>query len=178
MKQPNIAAPTTDIEQRIAERFQQISDRYDFSGFTLPGFIAWTEKERGKSIKMTPWAMPATIFGAWMEAEDIDYIFYYGDAIPLHKAHIQLHELAHMLCGHETIRVTNEALASILMDEFSAANLLLRSTKSNQEEQEAELLTSLIQEQLHRHARFHELTAAATADEEQNKLLVALEMLD
>ncbi len=178
MKQPNIAAPTTDIEQRIAERFQQISDRYDFSGFTLPGFIAWVEKERGKAIQMTAWTMPATIFGAWMEAEDIDYIFYYGDAIPLHKAHIQLHELAHMLCGHETIRVTNEALASILMDEFSAANLLLRSTKSNQEEQEAELLTSLIQEQLHRYTRQDELTKVVIADEEQRKLFIALGLLE
>ena len=178
MKQSDIAVPTTDIEQRIAERFRQISDRYDFSGFTLPGFIAWVEKERGKNIQMTAWAMPATIFGAWMEAEDIDYIFYYEDAIPLHKAHIQLHELAHMLCGHATIKVTKETLVQILMDKFSAAELLLRSTKSNQEEQEAELLTSLIQEQLHQYTRQDELTKVVTADEEQRKLFIALGLLD
>lgn len=178
MKHSNIATPTTDIKQRIAERFQQISDRYDFSHFTFPGFIAWVEKEREKGIQMTAWAMPATIFGAWMEEEDTDYIFYDVDAIPLHKAHIQLHELAHMLCGHATIKVTKETLAQILMDKFSAAELLLRSTKSNQEEQEAELLTSLIQEQLHRYARLDELTKVVTADEEQRKLFIALGLLD
>ena len=178
MKQSNNAAPTVDIKQQIAECFKQISNRYDFSHFTLPGFIAWVEKERGKAIQMTAWAMPATIFGAWMEEEEMDYIFYDVDAIPLHKAHIQLHELAHILCGHATIKVTKKTLAQVLMDEFSAADLLLRSTKSNQEEQEAELLTSLIQEQLHRYARLDELTKVVTADEEQRKLFIALGLLD
>lgn len=178
MKQSNNAAPTADIEQRIAERFKQISEYYDFSSFTLQGFIAWVGKKRGKAIEMTAWAMPAAIFGAWIEVEDMDYIFYDEDAIPLHKAHIQLHELAHMLCGHETIKATKETLADILMGKFSADNLLLRSTKSDQKEQEAELLTSLIQTQIHRHARFDELTREATADKEQQKLLVALGMLD
>lgn len=178
MKQSNNATPSVDIEQRIAERFQQISDRYDFAHFTLPGFIDWVAKERGKAIQMTAWAMPATIFGAWMEEEDTDYIFYHEQAIPLHKAHIQLHELAHMLCGHATIKVTKETLTQVLMDEFSAAKLLLRSTKSNQEEQEAELLTSLIQEQLQRDARLDELTKVVTADEEQRKLFIALGLLD
>ena len=178
MKQFNNTAPTVDIEQRIAERFKQISMQYDFSSFTLQSFTAWVEKERGKAIQMTAWPMPAAIFGAWMESDDTDHIFYYEDAIPLHKAHIQLHELAHILCGHETVRVTKDDIFSTLMDKFSAAQLLLRSTKSNLQEQEAELLTSLIQEELHRHARFDELTKAVTADKEQRTLLVALGMLD
>jgi len=127
---------------------------------------------------MVPWSMPATIFGAWMESDDVDYIFYHADAIPLHKAHTQLHELAHILCGHKTLPITTELLFNVLMGNISTAKLLLRSTKSDQAEQEAELLTSLIQEQLYRCVRFNELTKAVTADEEQRKLFVALGLLD
>lgn len=178
MKYNNNIAPAADIEQRIAERFQQILDRYDFSHFTLPSFIAWVEEEQGKPIQTEAWSMPATIFGAWLSGAEMDHIFYDEDAIPLHQVHIQLHELAHILCGHQTLTASEDILADILQGKFDAADLLLRSAKSDEQEQEAELLSALIQEQVRRHIHFEELTKAVISDDEQHKLYIALGLLE
>lgn len=52
--------------------------------------------------------MPAEMFGCWVRLAGKDYIFYEEHTAHLHQAHIQLHELAHILCGHKTLEMAEQ----------------------------------------------------------------------
>ena len=136
---------------------------YDFSRFTLEGFARWLEHWRGRRILFVPWPMPPTLFGAWLTGGEDDYVFYEEHTLPIHQAHIQLHEMAHMLCGHPAVRI-DALLAQTLLrqTEMGAAvhELLLRSSHTDEIELEAETLAALIQEQALRHDGLRGLTAA------------------
>ena len=126
---------------------------YDFSRFTLDGFARWLAKRRGRPIVFVPWEMPPNLSGAWVASDGQDYIFFDQDTQPIHQTHIKLHEMAHILCDHPTVRVEPEqALFHPTVADSSVSKALLRSTHSDQEEQEAETLATLIQEQILRHA--------------------------
>jgi len=81
---------------------------YDFRIFTIEDFIAWIERVKGCKIFTFEWHMPAGLFGAWMSdaEEPKEYIFYRQGVETLHRNHIILHELSHLLCGHPTVRIT------------------------------------------------------------------------
>ena len=107
------------VEPRLkAERILR-ELRYDFRSFTIEQFIRWIEALRRRQVLSTPWKMPAGMFGAWMVDEDLprDYIFYRNDVPSLHQVHIQLHELAHLLFDHPTLRINREMIAGSLQDE-------------------------------------------------------------
>ena len=123
---------------------------YDFSRFTLDGFVHWLAKRRGWPIVFVPWEMPPNLSGAWVASDGQDYIFFDQDTQPIHQTHIKLHEMAHMLCDHPTVRVEHEQ--ALLVADPTISRILLRSTRSDQEELEAETLATLIQEQILRHA--------------------------
>ena len=123
---------------------------YDFSRFTLDGFARWLAKRRGRPIVFVPWEMPPNLSGAWVASDGQDYIFFDQDTQPIHQTHIKLHEMAHMLCDHPTLRVEPEQ--ALLVADPTISRILLRSTRSDQEELEAETLATLIQERILRHA--------------------------
>ena len=83
--------------------------------------------------------------GVWMAGEREDWIFAEEATSPLHHEHIIVHEVAHMLCGH-TDGGPAISLARLLpdLDAGMVASVLGRAGYSNDEEQEAELLASLI----------------------------------
>jgi hypothetical protein len=151
---------------RIRARLQTLLDGldYDFSRFTLDGFKDWLERRRGRPIVFVPRAMPATLFGAWVQGIDADYVFFEQDTPLIHQAHNQLHELAHMICGHPTVVVGPQQVGALLRHAGSITDptlfvesLLLRSAHSDEHELEAETLTALIQERVLQHARLDAL---------------------
>jgi len=136
---------------------------YDFSQFTMEGFARWLEQRRGRRIVFVPWPMPPTLFGAWLTGGDDDYVFYEENTLPIHQAHIQLHEMAHMLCGHPAARIDSlPAQTPLRQAEMSSvvSALFLRSSHTGEIELEAETLASLIQEQALRHDGLEKLTTA------------------
>ncbi|MBN1317203.1 MAG: hypothetical protein JXA42_17095 [Anaerolineales bacterium] len=139
---------------------------YDFSHFTLDDFVHWLEKWRERQIIFVPRDMPSTLFGAWVKAGGTDYIFFDKNTISIHQAHIQLHEMAHMICQHPTVDVESDQTRAILLragaKDFSSCfeSLLLRSAHTDQVEEEAEMLTSLIQERVMSVRRLNELDYA------------------
>jgi hypothetical protein len=150
---------------------------YDFDRFTLQGFTRWLEHRRGRRIVLVSHPMPATLFGAWLAGDADDYVFYEADTHPLHQTHICLHEMAHMLCGHLPVRIdslqTQVPLQQANADGAAIDSLLLRSTREDQIEQEAELLAGLIQDRVLRAAQARAL-AATTAKDGNLAGLVAL----
>jgi hypothetical protein len=76
-----------------------------------------------------------------------DYIFYATNTTPLHQLHIQCHELAHLLHGHCGTGALDIEVAALLMPSLPSSvieRVLGRTVYSTDEEQDAELLASLI----------------------------------
>jgi hypothetical protein len=143
---------------------------YDFRGFEIEQFIKRVGDLKGRRIRATPWKMPPAMFGAWLADEDdaCDYIFYRIDAPPVHQIHIQLHELAHLLFGHPTFNISRIKIA----ESYQGKGELplksygrLRSTDQSDDENEAETLASMIQEQVIRYSQFAQLTHGISSDE-------------
>jgi len=164
---------------------------YDFSRFTMEGFTRWLEERRGRRIFFVPRTMPPTLFGAWLAGPDDDYIFYEANTLAIHQAHIQLHEIAHILCDHPAAQIGPQEVQILLRQanidptlyQFFRSSakrietLLLRSTHSDEAEQEAETLTALIQEQVLRHVRLRELTRVISSDEDLAAYIRAMELV-
>jgi hypothetical protein len=159
-------------QQDIKTRMQTLLDSldYDFEEFTLDGFVEWIAQQRERSIVFIPYTFPSDVSGAWVKGSDEDFIAFEIDTPAIHQTHIKLHEMAHMLCGHPTVEIgktqTQALLRSVIGPEpdVDLQASLLRSTYSNENEEEAEMLTSLIQGQVQRHAKMEELYEVVESD--------------
>ena len=161
---------TEAAKNRMQALLDEIASAYDFGQFTLDEFARWVERRRGRRIVFVPRPMPPTLFGAWMAADDCDYVFYEENTLPIHQAHIQIHEMAHMLCGHHTAEIDLQEIGVLLRhlgaDPAAYESLLLRSTHSGEVELEAETLTALIQERILHHDRMRELVTAISSSDD------------
>ena len=143
---------------------------FDFTTFTMDGFLRRVSQARGREIITIPWNMPTTLFGAWISDADQprEYIFYRNDLPRVHQIHIQLHELSHFLFGHPTLRINQKRIADAVagkaplpFDEiiqFRAPRFVTVEEPENVDV-EAESLAHLIQEQVVRRASLAQLTS-------------------
>lgn len=166
-----------DIHSRMQARFLDICQEYDFSKFSMTTFARWLEQKYNKPIKFCEQEFPPTFFGAWIDAEDANIVFFEKSAMPLHRLHIQLHEIAHILCGHETIRITDEHARAFILGLLNAEDLLLRSARSSVKEKEAELLAILIQKEIYRHHRHNNFDNAVACYSDMRELYQALGLI-
>jgi hypothetical protein len=169
---------TMPVRDRMRALLAEID--YDFSRFSMEGFTAWLEARRGRKILFVPRPLPPTLFGAWMAGDDCDYIFYEANTLPIHQAHIQLHEMAHMLCGHPALMISSQQARILLRQAHPNPSLyeslLLRSVRPDEMELEAETLTALIQEQVLRHSTLEKLTTVLSSDEDIAEYMRAMEL--
>ena len=92
--------------------------------------------------------------GLWVAGPSSDFIFYAADTSPLHQQHIILHELSHLLCGHRTLPLGEDELRALLFPDLHAQTVervLQRAGYSTADEQEAELLASVILQRVTAH---------------------------
>ncbi|MGC1378463.1 MAG: hypothetical protein WA821_19685 [Anaerolineales bacterium] len=155
--------------------------RFDFASFSMESFLRYIGESRGRKIVCIPWEreMPFDVFGAWVvDAEHpIVYIFYRASLHPIHQTHVVLHELAHYLCDHPTLRVTEELLNRIAAQQASLpfSDLpQLRSNSKAQMEAEAETLADLIQKRILRHDHVERLAQGAVPQEKLADFLKTL----
>ncbi len=126
--------------------------RLDFSGcFDAASFCRSLEVQRGRPILLRPiagWAGPC---GLWIAGGTADIIFYEQETSSLHQDHIILHEASHLLCDHVSAEIPVAALPFMLFPDLrpeAVWQVLQRATYGAHQEQEAELLASLIRERL------------------------------
>nr|WP_240942467.1 hypothetical protein [Planosporangium thailandense] len=114
-------------------------------------FIARLAARRGRRIELHPEDyVPGGVCGIWLKLAEADIIVYARTAL-LHQEHIVLHEVGHMLSDHRGQAGREEDLMRILLPDLDPAmvqSLLKRSSYTDAEEQEAELLATLILERV------------------------------
>ncbi len=119
--------------------------------FTLTEFLDRLAALRGRRIELRPSDYtPGGACGMWLKLADADLILYAHTA-PLHEEHIVLHEVGHMLCEHSGQFGPEDDLVRFLMPDLDPAmvgSLLGRGSYTDAEEQEAELLATLILERV------------------------------
>lgn len=119
--------------------------------FDLRLFADEIAYQRQRPIEFSPLPLSGSVTGAWVAEESVDVICYQSRTSPHHQRHIMLHELSHILCGHHgiSLRELGNAFPSLLTG-LSVGRLrsAYRATRSDAEEDEAELLASLIMERV------------------------------
>ena len=169
-----------DLETRLQGEMEQWG--YDFSQFTLESFKTWVEGCLQRTIVFIPTSATPRLHGLWLsDAEDpYEYIFYDKDAPPILQIHTQLHELAHILCGHQTWNITHADLIAVAQGKQDLKVylplVLARRSKETIEEQEAETLAALIQKTVIRYDHIDELTTILSSSHDIAAHLKTLEI--
>lgn len=119
--------------------------------FTFQELAGRVEVLTGRQLVLWPWQMPPGISGAWLRSPATDYIFYPADTSPGHQRHCQLHELGHILAGHEPVSDDAGLIATALDQTCPSGEVvraLYRHRYTTVEEKEAETLATLLMTRL------------------------------
>lgn len=129
--------------------------------FDAEAFVAHLAAERGRPIELMPVSAPeGAPCGLLMSTERADYILYPTNTTALHRRHILLHEVGHLLCGHTGSDAGADGVAidaaagRQLMPNLSpelVRRVLGRTTYTEVQEREAELVASLLAQRVVRH---------------------------
>ncbi|MGW1838529.1 hypothetical protein [Streptomyces sp. NPDC002067] len=85
--------------------------------------------------------------GLWLATDHEDYVLYDARTSPLHQEHIILHEIGHLVSDHRSPGEEQHLYRRIdLADPASVRQALPRARYSDMQEQEAEMIASLILE--------------------------------
>ena len=136
---------TRTLRQRCEARLRNVDvpDPFD-----IDVFRDQLARRRGRALHVLP--LPEGLgsnapCGMWMATDQEDWIFVEPQTSQLHREHIVLHEISHMICGHVD-ELPVESFARLLpnLDVGMVTQVLGRTSYTTDEEREAELLASLI----------------------------------
>ncbi|MGI5467483.1 hypothetical protein [Streptomyces sp. CA-132043] len=126
------------------------------AGITLPEPFSARElcdqlkAERERPLQLLPLptpTVPGTPTGMWLTTERGDYIFYDSQTSLVHQEHIIVHEIGHMLCDHRSAVDDRRLYRHVdLGNPDDVGQVLARIRYSDEQEQEAEMIASLILE--------------------------------
>jgi hypothetical protein len=146
-------------------RARQVADGVSLpEPFDAEDFVAGLAVERGRPIELMPVSAPeGAPCGLLMSTERADYILYPTNTTALHRRHILLHEVGHLVWGHGGAAADagadgvaiDAAAGRQLMPNLSpelVRRVLGRTTYSEAEEREAELVASLLAQRVVRPA--------------------------
>ncbi|MEU7134117.1 hypothetical protein [Streptomyces sp. NPDC046261] len=106
--------------------------------------------ERARPLHLLPLptpTVPGTPSGMWLVTERGDYVFYDAQTSPLHQEHIIMHEIGHMVCDHRSQGDGQRLYRHLdIADPQSIRQVLPRLRYSDEQEQEAEMIATLILE--------------------------------
>ena len=108
----------------------------------------YLSRSRGRPIQFLAMSLEASHpCGLWVATRTNDFVIYEARTSRPHQEHIIAHELAHMICCHRGIGELDDAGARLLfpdVDPQLVRDMLHRSNYSGPEEQEAEIMASLL----------------------------------
>ncbi|WP_211347040.1 hypothetical protein [Saccharothrix australiensis] len=106
-------------------------------------------EQRGRPIHLVPITGTSEAHGLWLGTDTADVILYEDATALPHQEHIILHELSHLLCGHyrgADLPAGDLRVLVPTLDPKTIRRMLGRTTYVAAEEQEAELLASIIRQ--------------------------------
>jgi hypothetical protein len=115
--------------------------------FKLDVFCSTLARERGRSIHLRAFLGHGDPYGLWASGPFDDYLFYQGGTSPLHQFHIILHELSHLILGHQPPMLPESEVLKLLCPDLTQEalrHILLRAGYSDRDEQAAEMLATLL----------------------------------
>lgn len=130
---------------------QQILDDLDIpEPFELTAFLARIASLRGRRIYIQPFTARHGLCGAWIRTQHADYLYHDQHTTSVHQIHILVHEIAHMLLGHEQDGGAATDLAGLLSpnpgDQHVTAMNGRCTAYTSARERDAETLASVILE--------------------------------
>ena len=164
---------STVIEKRVARVLDELN--YDFTDFSIEAFAQFIGKRLGREILFIPLRMPPARFGAWIRDKDepLEFIFYQQGLTSVHTIHILLHELGHLILGHPTAELGAADIKQILLGACQLPALSAqRFRKGLQQEEEAELMATLICEKV---VKSRKITPDSSIEEGAEYLRAVLE---
>lgn len=124
----------------LRKRCETILGHLDLSRpFSLENLCTDIAEQRGRPIRLHPLPKEAAesgVCGLWVGTAGVDYVFYEAQTTPLHREHIVLHEIGHILFGHHSLEGEET--------DGEAPVVLGRTNYTTRQEQEAEMLASMI----------------------------------
>jgi hypothetical protein len=124
--------------------------------FSVRALCSSVAAQRARPIRLMPVTGNHGVWGLWVATDSADLIFYENATTWPHQEHIILHELSHLLCDHYPAPLSLAEHTRLLLPDLDpemVRRVLGRTTYSAIEEQEAELLASLIWQRAHRDPR-------------------------
>lgn len=112
----------------------------------LDHFIAAIVAGRPRPLSFAPISLLGKPYGLWLTDGETECICYERDTTPAHQRHIILHELCHLLCGHQPLGIAAFNSPFLHLDSDRLQAIMLRSGYTQEQEREAEILASLISE--------------------------------
>ena len=132
------------LRRRCEARLRELSLPVPFD---LDGFCQDLARRRHRPLRLRPVVAPVAPYGVWVATPTSDYIFFEEDTSPLHRLHIILHELSHVICEHYPVPFQDVSISVDLFPDLRPDTirlLLQRTVYSTNEEREAELLATLL----------------------------------
>ena len=135
------------LRKQCEVRLQTLSIPHPFD---LDVFVAGVAARRSRPLMRHAVPLRGEVFGFWAEMPDEDLIVYEERTAPFHQRHIILHEVSHILCGHRGVPLPHATpVGDLTLAEFRA-RYRCRQQYTSEEECEAEVLATLIDERAYR----------------------------
>lgn len=115
--------------------------------FDLDELLDRIERHRGRPIDLHPTRVTGGPCGLWLRRGDVDVIVYAENTSTVHQTHIVLHEIGHLVCDHRgACDLELGTVADLVAPDRTrlAEHMLTRSTYGTDDEQEAEMVGTLI----------------------------------
>lgn len=142
----NTAMNLRALRKRCEARVQKLVLPVPFDAYAFCQMLA---SRRGRPILLRPmgmgWGRKAC--GLWLATDSADFILYARATTHLHQQHIILHEAAHILCDHQPAQGVSAGMPMALFPDLDTERMqvvMLRSTYLADEEQEAEMIATLL----------------------------------
>jgi hypothetical protein len=144
-----VASREKGVDLRLRAECLAMVDRLEIpSPFQLRIFCDRLQEQRGRPISLQPVTLPpGSPSGLCVSTQATDYIFYEASTSAPHQEHIVLHEIGHLLWGHQrTITGSEQVLRLLLpaLDPRVVIGMLERGECTGVTEQQAELVATLI----------------------------------
>ncbi len=137
------------VRARLKQQVSQLARALDLPPtWSVPDLADRLSTLRGRPVHIDflPRSQPGEIpCGLWVSTDTADYIYARQGTSSLHHKHFVLHEVGHMICGHQGLNVSLR-LASMLphLKPEVIRRALGRSTYSDPQELEAEAFADLL----------------------------------